>query len=59
MTIPLVVGAAEQALATREPIDIEARYRRSDGSWRYLLTRRVVERDARASRSPSSASPST
>ena len=25
---------------------MEARYRRSDGSWRYLLTRRVVERNA-------------
>ena len=25
---------------------MEARYRRADGSWRYVLTRRVVERDA-------------
>ena len=26
---------------------MEARYRRADGSWRYVLTRRVVERDAK------------
>ena len=45
--IPLVLASAEQALASREPTDMEARYRRSDGSWRYVLTRRVVERNAR------------
>ena len=43
--IPLVLASAEQALASREPTDMEARYRRSDGSWRYVLTRRVVERN--------------
>ena len=32
--------------ASSEPTDMEARYRRADGSWRYVLTRRVVERDA-------------
>ena len=43
--IPLVLASAEQALASREPTDMEARYRRTDGTWRYVLTRRVVERD--------------
>ena len=43
--IPLVLASAEKALASREPTDMEARYRRSDGSWRYILTRRVAERD--------------
>ena len=57
--IPLVLASAEQALASDRPTDMEARYRRADGSWRYVLTRRVVERDATASRSPSSASRST
>ncbi|MEO5844265.1 MAG: PAS domain-containing protein [Caldimonas sp.] len=42
--IPLVLASAEKALASSEPTDMEARYRRSDGSWRYVLTRRVVER---------------
>jgi PAS domain S-box-containing protein len=45
--ISLVRASAEQALASPEPIDLETRYRRSDGSWRYLLTRRVVERSAK------------
>ena len=43
--IPMVLASAEQALASTEPTDMEARYRRADGSWRYVLTRRVVERD--------------
>ena len=45
--ISLVVASAEEALTSSEPIDLETRYRRSDGSWRYLLTRRVVERNAK------------
>jgi PAS domain S-box-containing protein len=44
--IPLVVASAQQALASDEPVDTEARYRRADGSWRYVLSRRVVERNA-------------
>jgi len=44
--LPLVVASAEQALATNRPVDTEARYRRADGSWRYVLSRRVVERNA-------------
>ena len=43
--IPLVIASAEQALASTEPTDLEARYRRIDGTWRYVLSRRVVERD--------------
>jgi len=45
--IALVLASSERALASKEPIDLETRYRRTDGSWRYLLTRRVVERSAK------------
>ena len=38
-TSPIVLASAEQALASAKPTDIEARYRRADGSWRYVLTR--------------------
>ncbi len=41
--LPRVRAAAQQALVTEQPTDIEARYRRADGSWRRILTRRVVE----------------
>ena len=44
--LPLVAAANKRALATDEPVDSEARYRRGDGTWRYFLSRRVVERDA-------------
>ena len=44
--LPLVTASIEQVLATDQPVDMEARYRRADGSWRYLLSRRVAERDA-------------
>ena len=40
-----VVASAERALGSDQPADVETRYRRADGSWRYVLTRRVVERD--------------
>ena len=43
--LALVLASAEQSLRSNGPTDMEARYRRSDGSWRYMLTRRVVERD--------------
>ena len=43
--IPLVLASAEKALASHQPTDMEARYRRVDGSYRYVMTRRVVERD--------------
>ena len=40
-----VQASVARSLQTDEPVDVENRYRRSDGSWRYLLVRRVVERD--------------
>jgi PAS domain S-box-containing protein len=44
--LPQMRAAAEQALLTDEPVDVEGRYRRADGSWIYMLTRRVAHRDA-------------
>ena len=44
--LPAVTASAERALATDRPVDFEARYRRADGQWRTVLTRRVVQRDA-------------
>ncbi len=38
--------ASAQALRTDGPVDVETRHRRPDGSWRRMLVRRVVERDA-------------
>jgi len=38
--------AAQEAAASDRVVDVMARLRRSDGSWRTLLTRRVAERDA-------------
>ena len=43
---PAIIDAAARAMAGDEVIDVEARYRNPDGSWRHLLTRRVAERDA-------------
>jgi PAS domain S-box-containing protein len=40
-----VVAAAEEAIASDRVVDVVARYRNVDGSWRTLLTRRVAERD--------------
>jgi PAS domain S-box-containing protein len=42
--LPEVVTSAQRALASDRPTDMQARYRRSDGSWRHVLTRRVVQR---------------
>ncbi|HEX6706612.1 MAG TPA: PAS domain-containing protein [Albitalea sp.] len=44
--LPRVVATAQTAMTADKPIDMEARYRRSDGTWRYVLTRRVLRRDA-------------
>ncbi len=44
--LPEVLASAERALASDRPTDMQARYRRSDGSWRHVLTRRVVQRAA-------------
>ena len=45
--VPGVLASAEQALHSDQPTDMEARYRRRDGSYRYVMTRRVVERNSR------------
>ena len=44
--IALVQASVERALTSDQPTDMEARYRRLDGDYRYVMTRRVVERDA-------------
>ena len=44
--LPAVLASARLALASGKPVDVEARYRRADGSWRQVLTRRVLQRDA-------------
>ncbi len=44
--LPKVVASAQQALAGPAPVDLEARYRHADGSWRTQLLRRSVLRDA-------------
>ena len=41
-----IVRGADEALAGDQVVDVVARYRNIDGSWRTLLTRRVAERDA-------------
>ena len=43
--IPLVKAAADEALRSDQPTDMEARYRRADGTYRFVMSRRVVERD--------------
>jgi PAS domain S-box-containing protein len=42
--LPEVLASAQRALASDRPTDMQARYRRIDGSWRHVLTRRVVQR---------------
>lgn len=43
--LPRVVSAADRALASNRPIDMEARYRHPAGGWIHVLTRRVLRRD--------------
>ena len=40
-----VANAADEALASGQVVDVVARYRNVDGSWRSLLTRRVADHD--------------
>jgi PAS domain S-box-containing protein len=42
----VVIESARRALQTDGPVDFEARYRHADGSWRHIMTRRAVQRDA-------------
>jgi PAS domain S-box-containing protein len=44
--VPRVQATAIESLNSDRPVDMEARYRRQDGSYRYVLTRRVVRRNA-------------
>jgi len=44
--IARVAAAAKESLTTERPVDMEARYRRADGSYRYVLSRRMVRRNA-------------
>ena len=44
--VAAVVEAAQRTLTSDGPVDVHARYRRSDGAWRHALTRRVSQRDA-------------
>ena len=41
-----LVMASRQAAETGQVVDLEARYRRTNGAYRHLLTRRVAEHDA-------------
>ncbi|MCR5883133.1 PAS domain-containing protein [Rhizobacter sp. J219] len=43
--LPGIVASAEQSLLTDDPVDVQARYRRIDGSWAHILTRRAVRRN--------------
>ena len=40
-----VLASAQTALRTQQPVDVEARYRHADGSWRNQLLRRIVMRN--------------
>ncbi len=44
--LPKVLASAQEALATNRPVELEARYRHTDGHWRTQLLRRLVLRDA-------------
>ena len=47
--IDAIVRAADEAIQRPGVVDVEARYRNPDGTYRHLLTRRVAERDANGS----------
>ena len=36
-----VMASAQRTLQTGQPTDVDARYRRRDGSWRCIMTRRA------------------
>jgi PAS domain S-box-containing protein len=43
--LPRVVASAEAAMKSAQPVDVAARYRHVDGSWRHQMLRRTVLRD--------------
>ena len=42
--LAMLAASSAKALTSTGPVDVEARHRRPDGSWRRMLVRRVVER---------------
>jgi len=44
--LPRVLASAEASLQVAGASEMEARYRHADGSWRDVLTRRVLQRDS-------------
>ena len=44
--LPAVLASRSAALQGNAPVDTQARFRRSDGAWRHLMTRRVLQRGA-------------
>jgi PAS domain S-box-containing protein len=43
--LPRVLASAEAAMKSTLPVDVDARYRHADGSWRAQMLRRTVLRD--------------
>ena len=43
--LPRIIANAAEAAAGDVPVDVESRYRSSDGSWRNMLTRRAAQRN--------------
>ncbi len=44
--LPALLASARLAMDSNKPVDVETRYRRADGSWRLVMTRRVLQRAA-------------
>ncbi len=44
--LPRLIASAGAAMQSNAPVDVQARYRHADGSWRDKLLRRTVVRDA-------------
>ena len=44
--LPALIEAGDRTQRTGEVTDVEARYRQPDGTWRHVLTRRVLHCDA-------------
>ncbi|MEO8059602.1 MAG: PAS domain-containing protein [Burkholderiales bacterium] len=42
--LAVLAASSAKALISNTPVDVQARHRRPDGSWRRMLVRRVVER---------------
>ena len=43
--LPRVLASADAAMKSTQPVDVDARYRHADGSWRHQMLRRTVLRD--------------